>query len=74
MAEAEIYSKIRRASFDGSLSSSDLGPLVKELAAAIEAPVPTSVAQKRAFVQNWADDQRGKYTMAPDTLDRKSVV
>ena len=59
-----LYHRIRRSQ-EAGLPSNDLAPLVKELEDATDQTAPTQIAQKRAFLANWADDQQGKYSEPP---------
>ena len=61
-----LYQRIRRASAAGPIPSGELGSLVKDLEEATSSKAPATVAQKRSFLLNWADDQKGLYSEPTD--------
>jgi len=54
MSEA-LYHRIRCSS---PIAASELAVLVREVEEATNQKAPATVAQKRAFLQNWAEDQK----------------
>ena len=61
----ELYHRIRRATNAGPIPASELAPLVLEVEEATSQKAPLTLAQRRTFLANWADDQKGKYSEPP---------